>query len=256
MSTNDATDNLVNPSSSSQGGSDVVSAGENAAGGETPRIFPRQNLAGSQRGVQIITGQNIVSDPTTSNPVISMSGPTQGITIIDPKTQNPRIIEGLLPDGTYGMWVSQPEINVNTASLEDLVFNSNQNVFKIVGQGSTTLTWGDVTVSAVGVHLASEVLNQIPHNLGYVPVVLGFQGDLVGSFTTLPYTSKVRQDGTGSPPTYKSQGVVTVTIAVDATNVYVEALQDIYVFTAASTTYAGQTLDVTYYLLQETVPGS
>jgi hypothetical protein len=43
-----------------------------------------------------------------------------------------RVLAGTLPDGTYGMWVSQTGVEVTKATPDKLTFNSNQDVFKII----------------------------------------------------------------------------------------------------------------------------
>jgi hypothetical protein len=55
---------------------------------------------------------------------------------------NPRIVEGLLPDGTYGLWVSKPGFDVtnpNSPANNTLLFNSGQASFGIVQNGTLTL---------------------------------------------------------------------------------------------------------------------
>src|SRR5260221_9771691 len=59
---------------------------------------------------------------------------------------NSRMIEGLLPDGSYGMWVSKPGYDVITATGDQLVFNSNQNIFKI-DRKSTRLNSSHTVIS-------------------------------------------------------------------------------------------------------------
>jgi hypothetical protein len=63
---------------------------------------------------------------------------------------NSRIVEGKLPDGNYGMWVSKPGFNVTDQanSLGNLVFNSNQNVFKIIYSGTAHIA--DIPAAAAG----------------------------------------------------------------------------------------------------------
>lgn len=62
-------------------------------GGSTPYVVPRQTGSGNARGVQNITGYILVTDPATN---VS------------------QVIIGTLPDGTYGIVISKPGIDVIT----------------------------------------------------------------------------------------------------------------------------------------------
>jgi hypothetical protein len=79
-------------------------------------------------------------------------------------SNNSRILIGQLPDGSYGMQVSLPEVDVTTATPSQLLLNSNQNIFKIIGTGvmQQTVIGGDY-----------EEVKQ-PHGLGFAPIVIGF----------------------------------------------------------------------------------
>lgn len=51
-----------------------------------------------------------------------------------------RVILGKTGDGQYGLKVSKPEYDVFEAANNDLIFNSQQNVPKIVSSGNLTIT--------------------------------------------------------------------------------------------------------------------
>ena len=53
-----------------------------------------------------------------------------------------RVSLGLLSDGSYGLKVSPENVDVLTADDSELIFNSSQNVFKIVLTDTVTLTRG------------------------------------------------------------------------------------------------------------------
>lgn len=82
---------------------------------------------------------------------------------------NSRILEGLLPDGSYGMWVSKPGFDVTSASDSELIFNSNQNVFKIVKTGTITVT--PVYVADPGSGEVDGFSGSADHDLGFIPLV-------------------------------------------------------------------------------------
>ncbi len=82
---------------------------------DNTRILGRQIPSGNIRGNQIITGNLIINNPTTNTTSISLSGESEVMVISDPKTKIARIIIGQLPDGTFGMAISKPGIDVYTA---------------------------------------------------------------------------------------------------------------------------------------------
>lgn len=82
-----------------------------------------------------------------------------------------RVLLGKGADGFYGLKVSQAGTDVYDATDEQLVFNSGQNVFKIVQKGETTVS----ADNSGGTGVVGTVT--VTHNLGYIPVVLGFFGD-------------------------------------------------------------------------------
>lgn len=118
---------------------------------DNERVLGRQIPSGNIRGDQTITGNLIINDPTTnttsltlsgadqsislgspsslvlsavnqsiligdsSSPTISISGLTETILVTDPASGLRRIIIGMLPDGTTGLVISKPGIDVYTA---------------------------------------------------------------------------------------------------------------------------------------------
>lgn len=77
---------------------------------------------------------------------------------------NSRMLEGKLPDGSYGLWVSKPGIDVTTATLSNLVFNSNTS-FTVVAT-NTHLFASLFLAMGSGSQYQSVT---IPHNLGFTP---------------------------------------------------------------------------------------
>jgi hypothetical protein len=68
------------------------------------------------QGVQISgpTSSIILSDLTTQNPVMSLLGNDGYMLFANPTNKLNQIIIGKLPDGTYGMVISKPGIDVLT----------------------------------------------------------------------------------------------------------------------------------------------
>jgi len=185
-----------------------------------------------------MSGQTIINDPATSNPVITTSGPKQNTVFSDPITQTPRVVEGLLPDNTYGMWVSKPGMDVTTATATDLIFNSNQDVFKIVG--NIVGNFQNVTVApSSGQFATNSGTTAIPHNLGYAPAILGYINN-ANTFYSLPYQNNFGGGTTAAFATYS--------VDVDNINVYLTLLLTAF---GGSETASGSLLSAKVYLLQE-----
>ena len=126
----------------------------------------------------------------------------------------PRIFTGSDPStGGFIMKISEPNIDVLTATNDQLIFNSDQNVFKIVKE--ITGGWPEVFVTGPGVDgfVFNSGTTVVAHGLTGVPAFLAFadfKGD--GSRTNLPITITSVSD-----PRYYLQGTISVT--TDATNV-------------------------------------
>ena len=141
-----------------------------------------------------------------------------------------RVSLGLLSDGSYGLKVSPENVDVLTADDSELIFNSSQNVFKIVLTDTVTLTRG-----------ASDDFQAVTydHNLGYVPAMIAFL-DYTGAKMPLPQTY-INQ----------TSGIVNEIIKVQdigTSQVVFEAIAP----TAGSRYGSAQTYTIRFYLLQET----
>lgn len=141
----------------------------------------------------------------------------------------------------WGLFVSKPGVDVTEATADQLVFNSEQDVFKIVSKVPIS-----VSVVAPGAFYGQTV---IPHGLDYTP---SFQADQIfsndlqalGSFTsTTNHSNPALVYGT------VSTNLVLFAISeltVDATNVYLTLQM------APSVANGTYTVNGTAYLEQET----
>ena len=146
-----------------------------------------------------------------------------------------RVLLGKGADGFYGLKVSPAGVDVYTATDAQLIFNSNQNVFKIVTSGSAT-----VTTSSYG-----QFQTVIPHGLTITPAVVGyvrFAGAPANSYAILPHTVFL-VPSSGVPTSLSA--IATATVTVDATNITCSVIQ-----VAGGTTDGDWTFK--YYILQET----
>lgn len=165
-----------------------------------------------------------------------------------------RMLEGLLPDGNYGLWVSSPGIDVRTAvstTPGQLIFNSSQQTFKVMQNGSLTLP--DITL------VNNQNQNNgvvIAHNLGYVPIFFAYAqiqvlvnsggvNTVVNSYYPLPLSlanGYITNSGSAR------LNLWLVYAAADTTNFYITQ--------AATATSSGAgnvgTLSIIYYIVQPT----
>jgi hypothetical protein len=129
------------------------------------------------------------------------------------------------------MWVSQVGQNVTTATPSQLIFNSGQDIFKIVGKGTMS-----VSVPSTGNYSGS-----VAHGLSFTPAVLGYMTGVptvaTGTWFTMPYVQATAASGMTI--------LAVFDISVDAKNV------NIYVYNNNS--FAEGTYTFQYYLLQETL---
>lgn len=144
---------------------------------------------------------------------------------------------GLQGDGTIGLKVAQPGIDVTTATNAQLIFNSSQDVFKIVMSGTISLNTVSVSDAGAGLYNSNSVTTTVAHNLGYAPVVIGYI-NVVTQYIAMPYTIL---DGAGALATWQSYS-----ISVDQFNIYVTS--QVLALHQAKTTIPAQ---VKYFLLQE-----
>lgn len=154
-----------------------------------------------------------------------------------------RVTLGLLSDGSYGLKVSQPGFDVLSAADDELIFNSSQNVFKIVGIITGTFPGTGAASPPVGGGGAQSTANtQIAHGLGLVPAFIAYGGDAGVNFQQ-PWI----QMGTFST---NGMYVHTQQVTADATNITLTSKMACYGPFGSSVSGAGMTVKV--YLLQET----
>jgi len=104
------------------------------------------------------------------------------VTIYKDDAGTRRVLEGKGADGFYGLKVSPAEVDVYTATDDQLIFNSGQNVLKIVQTGTATIP--STTIPSTTTNGTSSVI--ITHNLGFKPVVIAYVTDTYGNLSPLP----------------------------------------------------------------------
>lgn len=123
------------------------------------------------------------------NPNQVRSGVGRGAPIINYGADgNPQVLQGNQATFGNGFYVAKPGIDVtSTTNPADFIFNSGQDVFKIVQTGTVTL---DATAAVAGIPNFATVT----HNLGFVPIPLVFLGS-GSSYTPLPLMSSIGASG-------------------------------------------------------------
>lgn len=103
------------------------------------------------------------------------------------KSGNARVVIGKLPDSSYGLWVSAPGVNANTAQPNvpgQIIFNSNQTALGIVQTYRGTIP--DFLISAG----SGTFSISFAHGLSYTPIIdVYVQAFIVNFNTLLPITS-------------------------------------------------------------------
>lgn len=173
--------------------------------------------------------------------------------IVSDGTTN-RIILGKQPDGTYGLRVSQSGVDVGTATNSQLIFNSNQDVFKIVSKGTTTIPGFSFTPGNSGYSSVT-----VTHGLSFTPLAEVYvQGKLLNSSLALVASSYVPLPITASADSIMSYYFtgnagnnypLTILFAIDSTNLYIEAM---YSNPGVGVNGSVNSIPVSYFFLQET----
>jgi len=235
----DATDATINPNS--KGNIEVISidALPNVDPirdpQAQPRVLARQIPPSTARGQMQLGAPNIFTD--SANRRITVQDDNQVSTVAIGNI-------GLDSSGTqlWGMKVAQTGVDVTTATDNQLIFNSNQDVFKIVQTGTITAT------IANGIDTAQQTVQIKAHNLGYNPGIIAFMSFNNSSgtiFSPMPYLSTgAYVDGGGHS---WLQNVVVATCSVDTVNITL-IVDAVY----ALTNSLSPLWTMQYYLLQET----
>lgn len=181
--------------------------------------------------------ESLVKQINEQNRLISNEDRTK---IIKDSSGTPRILFGEGPNQFYGLKVSQEGNDVTGATDSQLVFNSDNNVFKIVASG---------TASQPVTSLAQDATNTVTvaHNLGYIPTAIIYLNGTGSTYLTAnryyvpPISVPVKVGATYYPGVIHSYNI-------DSTNIY---------FTVTNSSAATPITDIgtvnwKYYLLQET----
>lgn len=205
-------------------------------------VNPDNTLSGTYRGVQQLGGPSLIAD--AGNKRILVNDGTN------------RVLMGNQPTFGEGFFVSKSGVDVTqTTNAADFIFNSNQNVLKVVQTGTTTIP--SITVTAAAGSGVSSVT--IAHNLGFIPVCLAFTVDtnfgttsrtMLPSFHTYAGFTQVNTADAG-PNLYIMPLNQYINAQTDATNVtFANSITDTLAPSGGNLT--SSVISIKYYLLQET----
>lgn len=223
-------------------------------------------LSGKDNSMTLNDGVIFVNDTSTNSKIQASAG---NIGYYD-STGNLVVQEGILPAGFTGirlvdknqvglaqfakdkdnhtaLRIAKPSIEVATARNDELIFNSDQNTFKIINTGTITCPAVGPVTAAVGQYNREEDLIETPHGLTFAPIVLGFlpKVEFLDEINYLmPYSTVNNSGATGAY-------WINYKIASNGTNI--SAITELMV---SGTTVTAPALTVTYYYLQETAAAS
>lgn len=183
----------------------------------------------------------------TTNSLIRDVQGMQDVQVFKDDTGTRRVLMGRGPSGFYGMKVSQEGNDVYDATDDQLVFNSDNNIFKIVQTGEITVTppfTGSPPNTQSGTHTTS-----LAHGLSFTPAYIAYvtipsTAGLSGG--DLSQTPLIYPDDTGGA----SRGTIFVMcdLVVDSTNITAKVYQRNNIdYSPADPNFVFK-----YYLLQET----
>lgn len=174
--------------------------------------------------------------------------------------RNANTFNGLTAD-EQGLYVSKNGIDVTQATDSQLIFNTQQDVFKIVNKITTTIPSFAITFN--GSNTTGSTLLTIPHGLSFIPLVQVYvQGYLINfspfriiasSYIPLPFVPAANViAGYGfNSASSTIYGGMSMFYAVDSQNIYIQAA----VFESGNTADTMNAVPATIFLLQETATG-
>lgn len=150
--------------------------------------------------------------------------------------------QGGFGGGNIGLKISQEGIGVVGADDSDLIFNSSQNVLKIVQSGTLDLTQASVASPGAGNYASGTgTLATLSHGLDYTPAYIVYLEFSTGVRALLPFDNF-------STPSATQARWDTYYAAISASSLFIQYRISVYGMGAA--TFAPP-VAAKYYLLQE-----
>lgn len=196
--------------------------------------------------IPLTPGMDQATMATTVNQNFEQIAAENRSKVVRDESGTDRIIFGRYPDGNYGLKVSKPGVDVSTAEDNDLIFNSSNNLFKIVDSGTVPMTLPDIPNGT-----KADVSQTVAHNLGYSPLVIAFITQ------TNPQSPAVETRLFGASSVQaKSVSTAGVVISYVSDEKVIASATNVTfnwsVSNAAGYAQQAQTATIKYYLLSET----
>lgn len=227
---------IVNPGASSYSIPDPTTTVVGSVPGmDMQRVLPRQTSTGLARGVQQLGSPNVYVDSGNEQVIVAK---TDGGNVT-----TPQVLMGNQVNKGEGFYVTKPGIDVTTAKNDsDFIFNSNQDVFKIVSTGTVNSPAINLASPGAGNFASTTEYTTIEHNLGYIPASFGYLNVASTTWVLLPYS---QSSGAGTGCNWW-----TVALQADSTTLYIQFGVTVF---ATSFVLAEGAFQINYYLLQESV---
>lgn len=189
--------------------------------------IPGSVLTGTSAGIQQLGGPSMFADNSQQHIVVAPGG-------------TPQVVMGNQATFGEGFYVAKTGVNALTnTDPSQWIFNSNQDVFKIIKTGNIIIP-GYTTSSTAGVFTTNfSDSTPINHGLTYQPAFLAYL--LVGStsYYSIPFTNS-----SGSGATFIQ---LSITLTVTSSVVQAHSQETVY----GNTFDTNSDITVKYYLLQE-----
>jgi hypothetical protein len=130
----------------------------------------------------------------------------------------------------FGLKVAKEGYDVLTAADENLVFNSEQNVFKIVATAATSIT------ALAPVNSATVA---VTHNLGFTPTIIAYVNN-AGQYVPIPFTIWSASAA--------SKGQAELALFINTVN----STQIVFQLDNYNALFTGTVYPIKYYVVQET----
>lgn len=233
--TNSGQDNIFSESNPQVINHDYMDAAPTIAGGETPRTFPRQVLTGNSRGIQQFGTPNLFADSGNNYFGVAKNNITQ-------------VLMGNQPNFGEGFYVTKDGIDARTASnSDDFIFNSGQNVFKIIKSYNSLrgATVAGYSIASAAGWAAGSAATVLAHELKFIPACIAFVDYGSPNLVLTPYT----QSNERTLAEYVQTQLFVVTTA---TNISINSITKTNATDITGGTITIPPYNFKIYLLQET----
>lgn len=241
---------IVNPGDSTYSIPDPTTTVVGSVPGmDMQRVLPRQTSTGLARGVQQLGSPNVYVDSGNEQIVVAKT---------DNSLTTNQVLMGNQVNKGEGFYVTKPGIDVTTAKNDsDFIFNSNQNVFKIIDKNTSY----SIPSFSIGLGQPNYSFITIPHGQTFEPIVdVYVKGYIVNpaisliasSFVPLPIFGNTDNGLAGNyyfpnTATSPSYYFLSIVYSVDETNISIIATT---AFNGTADTL--KDIPITYYIRQET----